>query len=137
MFRFLINAILGSSILLWLTNPGLDQFIEEGQKIVKKEASTVGRGWNAFSSAVGISGAAKSLGMGYEVCRRDLYLISLFSVERENWVSDDEPTAAGLGVAGTVFFYRGFGPEKPFLLSPIVSLVRGNKENLSCTSAHK
>lgn len=104
LFRlFSLTTVMAAGALVY-TNTTVEDFKLEGKKIRENEQSAVRAGWSAVSRVTGLNAIAKVAGMGnYELCRKNLYVASLYRVKNKQLLEETYPVAVGFGAAKRVW----------------------------------
>lgn len=102
----LLVVIVAAAVLFSL-NPNLDDFEKEAKRRVSEEQSSMRASWSFLSTVTGVNVIGKAAGLGnYELCRKNLYVASLFSVTNAKLMDSKTPLAVAIGAATNIWAYR-------------------------------
>lgn len=104
LFRIVGVLFLVPILILWAMNPALDDGMKEVKKRIKEEQSSIRAGWNGVAKITGLDWLGKQASLGnFELCRKNLYVASLFVVRDVSGKDREDQLAVGLGLAGRIW----------------------------------
>jgi hypothetical protein len=99
--------VIVSLTVLFSLNPTLDDFEKEAKRRVSEEESSMRASWSFLSTVTGLNAVGRVAGLGtYEVCRKNLYVLSLFAVTNDKLMDSHTPLAVAVGAGQGIWAYR-------------------------------
>lgn len=91
-------------VALCFMNPSLEDGMQEVDKRIKAEQSTMRASWGGITKVTGIDWLGKQAGIGdYELCRANLYAASLYVMREVGGTKQEDQLAVGFGVARRIW----------------------------------